>query len=140
MGQLPTIEADFKDVVYTTNRISNNYYNHIHQRKLSMMIPSAREQLTFAMMTIYLEAQSGLRESIDEAVLRYIAHGLQMKSMRDHGDAANAHRKDGRIPQQLTLNKMLGVFIIGSVIYVLASIVFVFEVILGHKHAYANEC
>lgn len=97
------------------------------------MIPFKDEYITSSYVTIFMEEQSGLRENMNEAVLHFMENGLLSKWMSDYSFPVNKRKKEEKIPQQLTLNQMIGVFIISGALYVVASSVFVFEVVLGRR-------
>lgn len=137
MGQLPTSRVELDHAAYTTTQIMIDYYHNLGRGQLDKMIPIAEEHIPMTMLTIYLEEQSALREKIEVIIPRFIAHGMQTKWMRDYGIMVEMHSKRDKIPQQLTLNQVLGVFIISGGLYILALIVFVTE--LFSKRLLKNE-
>lgn len=133
MGEIPTSTNELDRRVYTTTEVHIDYYNKISRGQLEKMVSLVQEHITIGLMTIYLEKQSGLRENIDMAVLQLIAHGFQSKWMSEYGIMVRMHKRKEKIPQQLTLNQMCGVFIISGGLYAFAALVFVLEVILGNR-------
>lgn len=137
IGRLPTDKSDYAGTVYTADDFSIGYYNKISRGKLNEMVPAAREKIWMVTLTMYFRKHSGLAATANGIIDQLITHGFVQKWKNDHKMSPRQNIKE-KDPQILTLEQVQGVIFICLGLHVVATALFVLEMLsvkwcCGHK-------
>lgn len=126
MGKLPLKKSELHDAVYTTTDISIGYFNMLSKGTLSDIVPVSKQQIITAFLTLIMRKNSCLTPSFDSLIDKVVTHGFIRKWINEIRMPLSMQKKK-KLPQILTLNQVQGIFYICGVLYVVATVVFIWE-------------
>lgn len=115
-------EAKF--IHFYNNKVIENHGNP------GMIFRSLKEKIFGGFHTIFLRKQSCLKNNFEEQMLALSSNGLILHIIRKYLDRLYLNAEMDIAPRALTLHQIMGVFIVCGILYLIAFIVFIAEVII----------
>lgn len=124
------LDSNFNGAILTTD-VGISYYNMRHF-KTTGVVSSTKDRMFLLPFCVFFRKQSCLTKPVTKLINRYTNSGLlehwTSQYFQTNFVKVKVERFDDQQPQRLNMKQLLGGFIISSVLFMVAFVVFLFEI------------